>query len=241
MFSSYVKPIWQPVDNSGNVAWHEALGRWGWQRNNRVPDPITQFNHIFFNGHDSIFMVCVIIPWMVESALLMPRCLFGTRASAATKLTYSIKRHRSFVRCASIMVDASWNIAGQKHASCSDNKKWLGRSPSDLVWPKFVFVAVIQYIFWTTQCLRSNTPLMWTTWESPASKVHVTNMGPTWGLSTPGGPHVGPMSLAIRVNMGAADGLMLINSQNICIHQADLGLFLAVQLLVVVGVVLSNH
>ena len=32
------------------------------------------------------------------------------------------------------------------------------------------------------------------------SKVHGTNMGPTWVLSAPDGPHVGPMNLAIRVN-----------------------------------------
>ena len=32
----------------------------------------------------------------------------------------------------------------------------------------------------------------------PDSKVHGTNMGHTWVLSSPGGPHVGPMNLAIR-------------------------------------------
>ena len=26
-------------------------------------------------------------------------------------------------------------------------------------------------------------------------------MGPTWGLSAPDGPHVGPMNLAIRVSI----------------------------------------
>ena len=31
----------------------------------------------------------------------------------------------------------------------------------------------------------------------PDSKVHVANMGPTWVLSAPDGPHVGPMNLAI--------------------------------------------
>ena len=31
------------------------------------------------------------------------------------------------------------------------------------------------------------------------SKVRGSNMGPTWVLSAPGGPHVDPMSLAIRV------------------------------------------
>ena len=30
------------------------------------------------------------------------------------------------------------------------------------------------------------------------SKVHGTNMGPTWVLSAPDGPHVGPMNLAIK-------------------------------------------
>ena len=33
----------------------------------------------------------------------------------------------------------------------------------------------------------------------PDSKVHGANMGPTWDLSAPDGPHVGPMNLATRV------------------------------------------
>ena len=33
----------------------------------------------------------------------------------------------------------------------------------------------------------------------PDNKVHGANMGPTWVLSAPDGPHVGPMELAIRV------------------------------------------
>ena len=32
----------------------------------------------------------------------------------------------------------------------------------------------------------------------PDSKVHGANMGPFWGRQDPGGPHVGPMNLAIR-------------------------------------------
>ena len=42
---------------------------------------------------------------------------------------------------------------------------------------------------WTCECLC----------VSPDSKVHGANMGPTWVLSAPDGPHVGPMNLAIRV------------------------------------------
>ena len=33
----------------------------------------------------------------------------------------------------------------------------------------------------------------------PDSKVHGANMGPTWVLSAPDGPHFGPMRLATRV------------------------------------------
>ena len=36
---------------------------------------------------------------------------------------------------------------------------------------------------------------------APDSKVHGANMGPTWVLSVPAGPHVGPMNLAIRDSM----------------------------------------
>ena len=31
----------------------------------------------------------------------------------------------------------------------------------------------------------------------PESKVHGANMGPIWGRQDPGGPHIGPMNLAI--------------------------------------------
>ena len=34
----------------------------------------------------------------------------------------------------------------------------------------------------------------------PDSEVHGGNMGPTWVLSAPDGPHVGPMNLVIRVD-----------------------------------------
>ena len=37
----------------------------------------------------------------------------------------------------------------------------------------------------------------------PDRKVLGANMGPTWALSAPDGPHVGPMNLAIRVNLYA--------------------------------------
>ena len=36
--------------------------------------------------------------------------------------------------------------------------------------------------------------------HTPDSKVHGANMWPTWILSAPDGPHVGPMNLGIRVS-----------------------------------------
>ena len=33
--------------------------------------------------------------------------------------------------------------------------------------------------------------------DYPDSKVHGANMGPIWGRQDPGGPHAGPMNLAI--------------------------------------------
>ena len=35
----------------------------------------------------------------------------------------------------------------------------------------------------------------------PDNNIHGANMGPTWALSAPDGPHIGPMNLAIRVWM----------------------------------------
>ena len=42
------------------------------------------------------------------------------------------------------------------------------------------------------------SPMPWTMYAIPDSKVHGANMGPTWVLSAPGEPHVGLMNLAIR-------------------------------------------
>ena len=77
---------------------------------------------------------------------------------------------------------------------------------------------------------------MWKLWREKQayraylidSKVHVVNMGPTWVLSVPGGPHVGPMSFAIRVItshiiMGGViisrcPRYMLLASKSACVH-----------------------
>ena len=35
--------------------------------------------------------------------------------------------------------------------------------------------------------------------QCPDSKIHGANMGPTWVLAAPDGPHVGAINLAMRV------------------------------------------
>ena len=46
------------------------------------------------------------------------------------------------------------------------------------------------------KCLRLTTT---TITKYPDSKVHGAYMGPTWGRQDPGGPHAGPMILALWV------------------------------------------
>ena len=51
-------------------------------------------------------------------------------------------------------------------------------------------------------CLKFSIRQFWFDWlfhrTIPESKVQVVNMRPTWVLSAPGGPRVGPINLAIR-------------------------------------------
>ena len=50
--------------------------------------------------------------------------------------------------------------------------------------------------------VKHNKNCLLNAWDVPDSKVHVANMGPTWVLLAPDGPHVGPMNLAIRGTTG---------------------------------------
>ena len=58
---------------------------------------------------------------------------------------------------------------------------------------------------------------------NPDSKVHEANMGPTWVLSAPDGPHAGPMNLAIReLIIRSRTDLLLVFCQTITWTDADL-------------------
>ena len=47
----------------------------------------------------------------------------------------------------------------------------------------------------------------------PDSKVHGANMGPTWVLSSPDGPHIGAINLAIK------DTIWLVAAAAECVPQ----------------------
>ena len=69
---------------------------------------------------------------------------------------------------------------------------------------RYVTFSLIGWESRTHTCVILNNghslPQSWN-FQFPDSKVHGANMGPTWVLSAPDGPHVGPMNLAIRAGM----------------------------------------
>ena len=64
----------------------------------------------------------------------------------------------------------------------------------------------------------------------PGSKVHGAIMGPTWVLSAPDGPHVGPMNLAIRVIKLFSGGRVWTTHNNTDLPGRDLGVITIKQL-----------
>ena len=56
---------------------------------------------------------------------------------------------------------------------------------------------------------------------APGSKVHVPNMGPIWGREDPGGPHVGPIHLAIWGILVVWND-MIMSSGNVAINMQTL-------------------
>ena len=82
---------------------------------------------------------------------------------------------------------------------------WISHIKPDLLWFGLIYdvnLAVWNRLSWNyaTYARLSCTCILFhqTAYTIPDSKVHVAHMGPTWVLSAPGGPHAGPMNLAIR-------------------------------------------
>ena len=65
----------------------------------------------------------------------------------------------------------------------------------------------------------------------PDSKVHGATMGPTWVLSAPDGPHVGPMNLAIRGVMQRNRGAWLRDEINGLVQDCSISIALAMEIL----------
>ena len=65
-------------------------------------------------------------------------------------------------------------------------------------------------VVWMTQYMGWQTSKHLRRRRDPDSKVHGANMGPTWVLSAPDGPHVGPMNLAM--NLALAVNIALIDA-----------------------------
>ena len=87
--------------------------------------------------------------------------------------------------------------------------QWLIESlskPLDVLWGHKTIISSI--------CSHCDISLRWMPYSLtnnyPESKVNGANMGPTWVLSAPHGPHVGPMNLVIRViNTGSGNTSVL--------------------------------
>ena len=66
-----------------------------------------------------------------------------------------------------------------------------------MFWSKNISRDLSLRCIWCWYPIWLQPPASWPTVGAPTSKVHGTNMGPTWVMVTPGGPHVGPMNLDI--------------------------------------------
>ena len=82
------------------------------------------------------------------------------------------------------------SIAGPVWGESSSHQRFPSQRASDVDLLSFLLLGRTTY--WKTMEL----PVIWDT--IPDSTVHGANMGPTWVLSAPDGPHVGPMNLVIR-------------------------------------------
>ena len=93
-------------------------------------------------------------------------------------------------------------VTRQKHPSMTSSCSGL---------KMLTFLAMRLVLFMTTQIAefarKHVFPRLSVAMQFPDSNVHGANMGPTWVLSAPDGPHVGPMNPATRVTMGKPPAL----------------------------------
>ena len=101
----------------------------------------------------------------------------------------------SFSHSSSLCLTKCWDLS-----AAFDNRVWSAKT---------CWKSEIEAIFWTSTGSKFGYDRL-KLWQLnpktiilqmhciPDNKVHEANMGPTWVLSAPDGPHVGPINLAIR-------------------------------------------
>ena len=82
-----------------------------------------------------------------------------------------------------------------------------------------IFVAITvanklvpSYLLKSLQLILRSCSRWW--YLCPEGKVHGANIGPTWVLLAPGGPHEGPINFAIRVAGLSANEVRLLGNDN---------------------------
>ena len=65
------------------------------------------------------------------------------------------------------------------------------------MYENYYILVRISLVFWFTIAQSTKNAIIGSD-NGPDNKVHGANMGPTWVLSAPDGPHAGPMNLAVR-------------------------------------------
>ena len=79
----------------------------------------------------------------------------------------------------------------------------MRRSPDRLIFMMRIFILVRRYLYMGAVPSRRNPSGHWKYYNSVPKQTQIARfmgptLGPTWVLSAPDGPHVGPMNLAIR-------------------------------------------
>ena len=151
----------------------------------------------------SIILLIVANTNQIDAITKWPKSLFHVNSSC--KFDDGEKLPRLLIPSCHLVrpqLSLSWSIfLSSKECWNSHPGSWLKRLPDwNASWSNPPCNALLISI----NFIQKSFLLIMAEKKSPDSKVHGANMGPTWVLSAPGGPHVGPMDLAIREGLGAS-------------------------------------
>ena len=138
---------------------------------------------ILFMLHHTLHMMIITVVVLGTIISLFEHCF--------TDVKHNTLHHRNYACCLcyeSVLVD-SMRILQGCFTGTAGTVIWLPQWQ----WNNAETMGHVPRIYWGWYNLnktRHNKTI-------PDSEVHVANMGPTWVLSAPGGPHVEPINLAI--------------------------------------------